>query len=67
MCNHAIGYLDDSPELLRRAIAYLLDPPAVKLGIRHNGKYKTRRVERLPSPYVVVDNTKGCNPADPPT
>jgi len=52
MCNHAIGYLDDSPELLARAINYLLDPPAVKLGIRHNGKHKKRRIQRPPSPYV---------------
>ena len=52
MCNHAIGYLDDSPELLRRAIDYLRDPPARKLGIKHNGKHKTRRVERPASPHV---------------
>lgn len=52
MCNHAIGYLDDSPELLARAIAYLESPPAYPYGIKHNGKYKTRRVERAPSPYV---------------
>ena len=52
MCNHAIGYLDDSPELLERAIAYLRDPPAAKLGIAHNGKHKTRRIERQPSPHL---------------
>lgn len=52
MCNHAIGYLDDSPNLLKRAIAYLQDPPAAKLGIAHNGKHKVRRIERQPSPFV---------------
>ncbi len=52
MCNHAIGYLDDSPELLRRAIAYLADPPAVGLGLEHSGKSKTRRREREASPFV---------------
>jgi hypothetical protein len=51
MCNHAVGYLDDSPYLLLRAIAYLLDPPAVVLGIKHNGKHRARRVERAVSPY----------------
>jgi len=54
MCNHAIGYLDDSPALLARAVAYLADPPAVKLEIKHNGKHKTRRVGRVASPYVPV-------------
>lgn len=52
MCNHAIGYLDDSPELLARAIAYLRDPPAAKLGIKHGGKHKKRRIQRPASPYV---------------
>jgi hypothetical protein len=52
MCNHAVGYLDDSPELLRRAIAYLLHPPAEGMGIQHNGKHKVRRIEREPSPYA---------------
>ena len=52
MCNHAIGYLDDSPVLLQRAIEYLRSPPADRLGIMHNGKHKTRRVQRQLSPYV---------------
>jgi hypothetical protein len=50
-CNHAIGYLEDSPALLQRAIDYLRDPPAAKLGITHSGKHRARRLERPPSPY----------------
>lgn len=57
MCNHAIGYLDDSPVLLLRAIEYLRDPPAVVLGIKHNGKAKVRRVERPASPFVCDDGS----------
>lgn len=52
MCNHAIGYLEDSPALLARAADYLSDPPAARLGIKHNGKHKVRRVDRSPSPFV---------------
>ena len=52
MCNHAIGYLDDSPALLQRAIDYLRDPPAARLRLPHNGKHRVRRREREPSPYV---------------
>jgi hypothetical protein len=53
MCNHAIGYLDDSPELLRRAIAYLMDPPARRLGLTRTGPTKKRIREREASPYAV--------------
>lgn len=52
MCNHAIGYFEDSPALLQRAMDYLRSPPADVLGIAHNGKHKVRRVERQPSPYA---------------
>lgn len=51
-CNHAIGYLEDSPVMLQRAIEYLQNPPAAALGIKHNGKHKARRLERPPSPYL---------------
>ncbi len=51
MCNHAIGYLDDSPALLQRAIAYLADPPARALAIPRTGATKKRVRPREPSPY----------------
>lgn len=33
-CNDILGHLRDDPEAARRMVNYLLDPPAVRLGIR---------------------------------
>jgi hypothetical protein len=52
-CNHALGLLDDSPDLLWRAIAYLANPPAAAFGFVHNGKHVPRRRQRDTSPYVT--------------
>lgn len=67
MCNHAIGYLDDSPELLRRAIIYLADPPARKLCLNRVGPTKKRVREREESPYAKPDPARGPMACDTPT
>lgn len=54
MCNHALGHMDDDPELLIRAAEYLKNPPAAAHNFVYRGRHKRRARPRDPSPHGSI-------------